>query len=161
MEITYHPGNELLKYQSSQLNIEKGTWMKVTDYFEVVSTKDRVFHLRLKGLWTDEVVAQITTPFLKRFKEVVDMMQGRQFLVLADTTEFRPPSQKTKAAIGQAMKYAREHNLYKTIEVLPSAVTRLAIQQAAQETGNDDFRIVVSSVEEGWAEINRLKQHLA
>lgn len=134
--------------------------MKITDYFEVVSTSDRVFHFRMKGFWTDALVAQISTQFLRQFNEAVDSMRGRRFLALADLTGLKPPSEKTKESIAQAMRYARDHSLYKTVEVMPSAVTRIAVRQAAEESGNDDFRVVVSSVDEGWAEISKMKRYL-
>ncbi|MEI8306008.1 MAG: hypothetical protein WCF99_02970 [Chloroflexales bacterium] len=134
--------------------------MKITDYFEVVSTNDRVVYVRLKGFWTDALVAQISTQFLKQFNEAVDSMRGKRFLTLADLTELKPPSEKTKESIAQAMRYAKDHNLYKTVEVMPSAVTRIAVRQAAEETGNDDFRVVVSSVDDGWAEISKMKRFL-
>jgi hypothetical protein len=47
------------------------------------------------------------------------------------------------------MKYARKHNFYKIVEVMPGAVTQIAVKQAAQASGKDDFRIIVGSVEEG------------
>ena len=134
--------------------------MNTSDYFEVVSTDNRVFHLRLKGFWTDKVVLQIGTEFLALFKEAVDSMGGEKFLVLADTSQFKPPSLSAKEVITETMKYAKAHGIYKTVEVMPSAVTRIAIQQAAQESGKDDFRVVVSSVEEGWEKIDELKQNL-
>ncbi|MEI7646148.1 MAG: hypothetical protein WCJ55_17910 [Chloroflexales bacterium] len=134
--------------------------MKITEYFEVVSTNDRVVHVRLKGFWTDALVAQISTQFLKQFNEAVDRMRGGRFLALADLTELKPPSEKTKESIAQAMRYAREHNLYKTVEVMPSAVTRIAVRQAAEESGTDTFRVVVSTVEDAWVEINKLKPYL-
>lgn len=134
--------------------------MNASDYFEIVSTEDSVFHFRVMGFWTDEVVAQIGTEFLKRIEGGVDSMEGKKFLLLVDTTEFKPPSQKVKEVMTQVMVYAGEHNLYKTVEVMPSAVTRIAVQQAAQDSGKDDFRVVVSSVEEAWEKINELKQEL-
>ena len=134
--------------------------MEISDYFEIVSAEDSVFHFRVMGFWTDEVVAQIGTQFLERIEQGVDGMEGKKFLLFVDTTEFKPPSQKVKEVMTQVMVYAREHNLYKTVEVMPSAVTRIAVQQAAQDSGKDDFRIVVSSVEEAWEKINELKQEL-
>jgi len=134
--------------------------MGIADYFFVVSTKDSVFHFQLKGLWTEDVAVQIRTQMLALFKQAVDRMGGSRFLVLADLSEFLPPAQQAKESITQTMKYAREHNLYKTVEVMPSALARLAIRQSAEATGQDDFRVVVSTVEEAWVVINKLKQSL-
>lgn len=134
--------------------------MAIADYFFVVSTKDSVFHFQLKGLWTEDVVVQISTQMLALFKQAVDSMGGRRFLVLADLREFLPPAQQAKEIVTQTMKYAREHNLYKTVEVMPSALSRLAIRQSAEATGQDDFRVVVATLEEAWVEINKLKQSL-
>jgi hypothetical protein len=134
--------------------------MEASDYFEIVSTEDRVFHFRVMGFWTDEVLAQIGTQFLDRIEQGVDSMGGEKFLLLVDTTEFKPPSQKVREVMTKVMVYARERNLYKTVEIMPSAITRIAVQQAAQETGKDDFRVVVSSVEEAWEKIDELKQEL-
>ena len=134
--------------------------MDTSDYFEVVSTQDRVFHFRLKGFWTAEVAAQAGVQFLTIFNEVVESMGGKKFLILADNTDFKSPSKEVKEAMTQSMKYARERNLYKAVEVTPSALGRLGIQQAAEELDKDDFRIVVTSVEEAWEKINELKQSL-
>ncbi len=134
--------------------------MAIADYFFVVSTKDSVFHFQLKGLWTEDVVVQISTQMLALFKQAVDSMGGRRFLVLADLREFLPPAQQAKEIVTQTMKYAREHNLYKTVEVMPSALSRLAIRQSAEATGQDDFRVVVATIEEAWVVINKLKQSL-
>jgi hypothetical protein len=134
--------------------------MEASDYFEIVSAEDSVFHFRVKGFWTDEVLAHIGTQFLDRIEQGVDSMEGEKFLLLVDTTEFKPPSQKVREVMTHVMMYARERNLYKTVEVMPSAITRIAVQQAAKESGKDDFRIVVSSLEEAWERINELKQEL-
>ena len=134
--------------------------MSIASYFSVVSTRDRVFHFQLKGLWTEVVVVQISTQMLALFKQAVDSMEGRRFLVLADLRAFLPPAQQAKEVVTQTMKYAREHNLYKTVEVMPSALSRLAIRQSAEATGQDDFRVVVATLEEAWVEINKLKQSL-
>lgn len=134
--------------------------MNYADYFEVVSTNDRVFHFRLKGFWSDEVMVELEKPFLTQFFQSVDSMSGQSFVTLADTTVFKTPSHKAKEAMGKAMKYARYHSLYRTVEVMPSALMKLAVKQAAQQSGEDDFRVVVSSVEEGRAKINELKKEL-
>ena len=134
--------------------------MDISEYFFIVSTKDSVFHFQLKGLWTEKVAVQISTQMIAMFKKGVDSMGGKRFLVLADLSEFQPPSQQAKDTVTQTMKYAKEHNLYKTVEVMPSALARLAIQQSAQATGQDDFRVVVSTVEEAWMAINKLKPSL-
>ncbi len=118
--------------------------MSITDYFEVVSTEDRVFHFRLKGLWSEEVAEQIETQFVALFKKAVDSMGGQGFIALADTTMFKAPSEGAKAAMGQTMIYAREHNLIKTVEVVPNAIVRLGVRDAAMATGEDNFRIMVS-----------------
>ncbi|MBT3602962.1 MAG: hypothetical protein HN521_07830 [Candidatus Latescibacteria bacterium] len=105
--------------------------MDLSDFFEIRSLEDSVFHFKLKGLWTDEVSDQIEEQYLQMWKEAVDSMQGERFIVLADTQEFKPPYQRAKLLIAESMKYAVEHNLYKSVEVMPSAIMRLAIQQAA------------------------------
>jgi hypothetical protein len=134
--------------------------MNITDYFEVVSTEDRVLHFRLKGFWSEGVMEQMETQFIALFKNTVDSMGRQGFLVLADTTAFKVPSAGAKAAMGQTMMYAREHNLIKTVEVIPNAIVKLGIQDAAKTTGEDNFRIMVNSVEEGWEKINELKKSL-
>ena len=134
--------------------------MESSDYYEIVSAEEGVFHFRVKGFWSDEVLAQIGAQFLDQIEGGIDSMGGERFLLLVDTTEFKPPSQKVRDVMTQVMVYARERNLYKTVEIMPSAVTRIAVQQAARESGKDDFRIVVSSLEEAREKIDRLKQEL-
>jgi hypothetical protein len=134
--------------------------MESSDYFEIVSTEDRVFHFRVIGFWTDEVLAQIGAQFLDLIERGVDSMGRERFLLLVDTTEFRPPSEKVREVMTRVMVYARERNLYKTVEIMPSAITRIAVQQAAKESGKDDFRVVVATLEEAWEQIDRLKQEL-
>lgn len=134
--------------------------MDISDYFEVVSTSGRVFHFRLKGFLSDAVVAEIAEPFYDKWCAEVDSMQGEAFLTLADTTQFKPPAESAKALIGKCMKYGKEKGLYKTVEVMPSAITKMAVRQSAEQTGHDDFRVVVSSVDEAIEKVNELKPQL-
>ena len=73
--------------------------MDISDYLEVLSTEDRILHFKVKGFWTDEVVAQLGTQTLALLKEAVDSMGGKRFLALSDTTEFKPPSLEVKEII--------------------------------------------------------------
>jgi hypothetical protein len=134
--------------------------LNINEYFEIKSTADRVIHFELRGFWSDEVIAAIEDEFLQQFQEVVLAYDGQSFLVLADLTKFRTPSQQAQELVAKGIKFARENNLLKTIQVMPSALVQMAIRQSAKQTGRDDFRIVVTSVEEGWQKIEVLRRML-
>lgn len=134
--------------------------MALSDYFNVVSAKDQVLHIRLEGFWSDESVKGFEAEFLKTFQKGVDSLAsgGKPFFVVADMSAFQPPSTSATTAIGKCMKYAKEAGLMRTVEVMSSAMSRLAVKNAAKQTGKDDFRVVVNTLDEAWAEIDKLKE---
>ena len=62
--------------------------------------------------------------------------------------------------MSQGMSYAKAHGLHKVVEITPSAVAALSIQEAAELTGKDDFRIVVRSLEDALPIVDGLVQQL-
>jgi hypothetical protein len=134
--------------------------MDISDYFVVVSTNDGVVHFQLKGFWSEKVAAEIGQEFVKQFKEAIDKMRGQKYFALVDVTEFKTPSPEANELLAQSMKYANQYNLQKAVEVLPSAVLKLSLKDAERQSGESGFRIMVSSVEEGWAEIDKMKKEL-
>ena len=136
--------------------------MNMSDHFEVISTADQVFHFRLKGFMSSEVTAQIETDFVALFRENVDSVGegGRAFYLLVDMSKLKTLPPKAKAMVAECMKYLGGFNLIKAVEVMPSALTRVSLDDAAEKSGEDDFRIVVGSVQEARETINNLKAGL-
>lgn len=126
--------------------------MNTSDYFEIVSAADQVIHLRQMGDWSTVVMTELAEPFLTQFCAAVDSMAGQPFFALVDTTKLAQPSDEAMAVIGQVVKYAREHNLVRVMEVLPGD-----IDQTEQQSDNKDFVTIVDSIAEGREKINKLK----
>ncbi len=136
--------------------------MQLSDHFEVISTRDQVFHFRLKGFFSDAITAQIETDFVAIFRKNVDSVgAGMQaFYLLVDMSELKTLPAKAKTMVADCMMYLGGFNLIKAVEVMPSALTRVSLDDAAEKSGEDDFRIVVGSVQEAWETINNLKAGL-
>lgn len=136
--------------------------MNLSDHFEVISTADQVFHFRLKGFIPDGVTEQIEADFNALFRKNVDSVGagGRAFYLLVDMSELKTLPPKAKAMVAECMMYLGGFNLIKAVEVMPSAITRASLDDAAEKSGEDDFRIVVDSVQEAWETINNLKADL-
>jgi hypothetical protein len=58
------------------------------------------------------------------------------------------------------MTIFKEHNGYKTIEIVPKALVRMGLKEAAAQTGEDDFRIVVGTEAEARELLEKLKSEL-
>ncbi len=55
------------------------------------------------------------------------------------------------------MKYSNTHNLVRSVQIMPDALQRIGLQDAAKNANHDGFRIVVASLEEGLKKIEELK----
>ena len=134
--------------------------MPLEDYFRIVSRDAQVLHFELTGFWSEEVVAEIREPFLGTFREAVDGFRGRPFLILADLSGLSVLPPAGKVLVADTMAYAMERGLHRAIDVLPKVVTKLSVEGAAGQTGQGDFRTVVSSLEEATALLSELRREL-
>lgn len=133
--------------------------MDISAYFQMLSTDDRVLYFQLKDFWSDEAVPQFDTQFIALFNEAVDSMKGQAFFTFADLTELRSLSKSGEAAIAEVVKYARAHGLYKALETIPRDMSAMDGDEV-EPYDEDDFRVMVTSIEEGWETINALKSQL-
>jgi len=135
--------------------------MDVTQYFQIVSTSHKLLHIELKGFWSDHVVDDMGEEFLLQFREGIDKLSGLgKFIALVDMSEFEVLSAKAKNIISKMMDYAGPRGTYKAVEVMPKALTSLGLKQAAEMAKQSDFRVVVKSLAEGKAVIEKLKQEI-
>lgn len=134
--------------------------MDITNYFEVVSTEDRVFHFKIKNFWDDNFVKNGGPVFWDSFVKGVDSFGKKKFVVLADMSAFKAPSEETKKYIGKGMKYALENGLHKSVELIEKAVPKMGVDQAAKEVSNNDFRVVTRDKTEALELIKKLKSEI-
>ncbi len=133
--------------------------MTKSEFYDV-TTSGNVLEVTLKGFWQDSQVDEIGKSLGEDFFEAVDSFEKNRFLVIANLSDFGIPSEKAKVYIGNCMKYGLDNGLHKSVEVLPKAMTRIGIEQAAKSTSNDDFRVKVKSLPEAYEKIETLKEEL-
>ena len=134
--------------------------MEKSDYFKVASSEYPLVHGQVFGFWSDEFVDQLGAAVLAEWRQAVDRMGGRPFLVLAEVS-MTAASPRGKALMAQIMSYAKSKQLYRSVEVLPGALVKINIQSSARQSeGGDNFRIVVDTLEAGRQEIQRLQGEL-
>ena len=134
--------------------------MRISEYFEVVSAKDQVLHFELKNFWDKKFTTELGDVFFEEFKKAVDSFDKKKFVALADLSEFGVPSSEAKEYIGKGMKYALENNLYKSVEVIPKAISKMGVDQAAKKSGKDDFRVVSKDRSEGLKLVEALRKEI-
>ena len=122
--------------------------MDQTDFFRVISRAGRVLHIQLKGFIEDEMVDAIQGPILEEFTRAIETFGKDPWIILVDMTEFRPTSTKGQNLVAAMMKQAHAHALYHSVEVIPSALTRLTLASTSSRAKHDAFRTVVESMEQ-------------
>jgi hypothetical protein len=132
----------------------------VSDYFRVASIEDNVIRIELKGFWSDQVIERFGAEIQSAFKEAVVSLGGKRFILVADWAESPVFGTKAQGHLAQSMRIFKEHNGYKVIEIVPKALVRMGLKEAAAQTGEDDFRIVVGTQAEAWELLERLKSKL-
>jgi hypothetical protein len=132
----------------------------VSDYFRVVSIQDNVIHIELKGFWSDQVIEEYGPEIQRAFGEAIMSLGGKRFILVADWSGSPVFGTKAQGHLAQSMTLFKEHNGYKTIEIVPKALVRIGLKQAAAQTGEDDFRVVVSTHAEAQEVLERLKSEL-
>ncbi len=134
--------------------------MHISDYFQVVSTTNRILHFELKSFWDKKFTTELGDVFFEDFKRAVDSFNKEKFVALADLSEFGAPSNEAKEYIGKGMKYALEHNLYKSVEVIPKAISKMGVDQAAKNSVKEDFRVVSKNKSEGLKMVEDLRKEI-
>jgi hypothetical protein len=132
----------------------------VSDYFRVASIEDNVIRIELKGFWSDQVIERFGAGIQSAFKEAVVSLGGKRFILVADWSESPVFGTKAQGHLAQSMTIFKEHNGYKTIEIVPKALVRMGLKEAAAQTGEDDFRIVVGTEAEARELLEKLKSEL-
>lgn len=134
--------------------------MQISEYFEVVSTNNRVLHFELKNFWDKKFTKELGATFFEEFKKAVDSFNNEKFVALADLSAFGVPSSDAKEFIGKGMKYAVENNLYKSVEIIPKAIAKMGIDQAAKKNVQDNFRVVSKDKSDAMRIVEDLKKEI-
>ena len=135
--------------------------MNAAVYFRIVAVDDHVVHLEHKGFWSDKVVEQIEDTILAQFKQTIDKVSRKgPFIVLADLRELAVLSKKGRVVLSRFMSYGKKRGLFKAVEVVPNAITRLSIREAAELSGKDDFRVMTNSMDEALPIVEKLKEKM-
>jgi hypothetical protein len=58
------------------------------------------------------------------------------------------------------MSCGKKRGLFKAVEIVPNAITRLSIREAAELSGKDDFRIMANSMDEALPIVEKLKEKM-
>jgi hypothetical protein len=132
----------------------------VSKYFKVVSIEDNVVNIELKGFWSDQVVEEFGPEIQRMFEEAVTSFGGKRFIIVADWAESPVFGAKAQEHLAESMKLFKEQNGYKAIEIVPKALVRMGLKEAAAQAGEDDFRIVVGTRAEAQKVLERLKSEL-
>lgn len=134
--------------------------MDISSYFEIVSIEDRLLHVELKGFWSDQVMERLSPEIQAAFEKAVIGFGGKRFILLADWSGCPVFGPKAEKHLTESMNIFKRHNGYKVVEVVPKTLVRIGLRKAAIQTGEDDFRIVVSTLAEAREVIERLDQDL-
>jgi hypothetical protein len=132
----------------------------VSDYYRIVSVKGRVLHAELKRSWSDKVMDQFSAEIQAMFTKAVKSFGGKRFILLADWSDSPIFGPKAEIHLAESMRIFKENNGYKVVEVVPATLVKIGLKNAAARTGEDDFRIVVTSLAKAWEVIKRLEQDL-
>ena len=131
--------------------------MNIADFFKI-QTKNDILYLKLKNRWSDSVATAIGNDFKTIYADAVDGFKGQPFYSLIELApEFKPVDIKVKELMSFGMQYSNTRNLKRSVQIMPDALQRLALQDAAQKAQHNNFRIIVSSLEEGLQKIEELK----
>ena len=96
----------------------------------------------------------------RTFEEALMSLGGKRFILIADWVESPIFGTKAQGHLAQSMMLFKEYNGYKVVEIVPKALVRIGLKEAAAETGEDDFRIVVATHAEAQEVLERLKLEL-
>lgn len=135
--------------------------VNIDDYYRIVSIQDNVIHVEIRGFWEDRIIDQIGPEFIALYENAVKQFQGKRYITLADWSTCPVLGKKMIEYFSKAMLVVKRNNGYKVVEIIPKALAQLGVKAAAEQTGKDDFRIVVSSLAEAQKVIAQLKQELS
>jgi hypothetical protein len=132
----------------------------ISSYFRIVSIEDNVIRAEMKGFWSDQVIEEFGPEIQRTFEEALMSLGGKRFILVADWVGSPVFGAKAQGHLAQSMTLFKEYNGYKVIEIVPKALVRIGLKEAAAQTGEDDFRIVVGTHAEAQEVLERLKLEL-
>ncbi|GAK55130.1 hypothetical protein U27_01961 [Candidatus Vecturithrix granuli] len=135
--------------------------VNIDNYYRVVSIQGNVIHVEIKGFWDDRIIDQIGPEFLRLYENAIKQLHGKRFITLADWSTCPVLGKKMIDYFSKAMLLVKRYNGHKVVEVIPKALAQIGVKAAAEQTGKDDFRIVVTSLAEAQKAIEQLKQELS
>ena len=128
----------------------------LSDYFEIVSVRGNVLTIKLKGFWSDDVIEEYGPAIQVAYTEAVVSLGDKRFILVADWSESPVFGDKAKEHLAESMRIFKEHNGYKVIEIVPRALVRIGLKQAAEQSGEDNFRVVVANDAEACEALEQL-----
>lgn len=134
--------------------------MDISNYFEIVSTNNQIFHFKLKNFWDEKFIQKGGPVFWENFVNGVDSFGKERFVVLADLSGFKAPTEETRSYIGKGMKYALANGLYKSVELIDKTVPKMGVDQAAKEVSGDNFRVITKDKSEALEIVKKLKSEI-
>jgi hypothetical protein len=142
------------------MSLRREKMADVSDYYRIVSVEDNAIYAELKGFWSDEVIAQFGPEIQTMFREAVMSLEGKRFILVADWSGSPVFGPRAEEHLAESMRIFKQHNGYRVIEVVPKALVRIGLRKAADQVGEDDFRIEVKTLAEAREVIEELKQDL-
>ena len=122
--------------------------MKLEDYFKIVSTADNVFRFEFKGFFTDDIVDTFGDTIKRQYFQAVDSFAGQSFITYVDLRGLKVMPDKAKAMVAELMSYGKERNLFFSININPTAVSRSSIRDAGKLSHSTEIRVIVATPEE-------------
>ena len=131
----------------------------ITDYLQV-KTEGKILKAAPKGFWSDTITAKYGDELLTTFKNGVDSFGGSPFVVLADMSKFKQPTENGKNIIGQMMEHAAKNGMHKAVEILERNMMKVALDATAKDKIEEGGRIIVGSYDEGLDKANAIVKEM-
>lgn len=119
------------------------------DYFNIISTDNKILFFELKGFWSDVAVEQFEDEAFGYWQDAVKSFGGEAFVAMPDLSHFKVARANGKALVARMMKYAQENNLFHSVQIMPEAMARIVISESVKESGHKSFRSVVHNLKDG------------
>ena len=131
---------------------------QVEDVFQVKQASEGVFRFKLSGFLDEERIPSVAPRIEDLYCHCVDGFRGQPFVVVADLRDLRVLTEEGEQMVRRLMRYGRTRGLYWSINISPSALTRMGLKNAAVFTDTEKLR---SYVPDEPAAHTLLKQKLA
>lgn len=131
----------------------------ISNFYKVISCEGNLFHVELGEFWSDEAMDQHSAEIQKIFKDCVLSFNGKPIIHFAHWTTTPVLGSKAVAHLTESMTFFKEHNGYKTVELVPTSMVKVGLRNAASDSDvGDDFRVQAKDIDDAWEKIKQLQE---